>query len=335
MDESTAGSPNSRARAEGRVVSGALDRHRGTLALRARDWASLNDGDLKRRAAVAANERDAAELWGLVEAHLVTKGRAGIRISRHTLRNYRRGILDLVAAWQGENLLRPSRDAPDLYVNHLAEHLAPGTVRVKVAAARALYKALRWTGATDLRPFEDVVLPRDPTAAWDKRQPYTGEEVDRLLAVAGPTDRVVVLLGAHAGLRASEIVALAWGDVDLDGATVRVERGKGGKAGVVHLSGTAVDALRAIVASQNVRGFVLPFRSTQRAYARIQRLAVHAGLKRGKGLHALRHYCGTRVASEQGLEAAQQHLRHSNLATTQTYAKWRERILIKEMVAQW
>jgi len=180
-----------------------------------------------------------------------------------------------------------------------------------------------------------VVLPRDPTAAWDKRQPYTEEEVGRLLQVADPTDRVLVLLGAHAGLRASEMVALAWGYVDLDAATVRVERGKGGKAGVVHLSGTTVEALRAIVATSRVCGFVLPFRSTQRAYARIQRLAERAGFKRGKGLHALRHYCGTRVASEQGLEAAQQHLRHSNLSTTQTYAKWRERIRIKEMVAQW
>ncbi|MDZ7801672.1 MAG: tyrosine-type recombinase/integrase [Trueperaceae bacterium] len=312
-----------------------MDRQLGTLALRARDWAGLSDGDLKRRAAAAANARDVAELWGLVEAHLVTKGGAGVRISAHTLRNYRRGLLDLVVAWQGENLLRPTRDAADLYVTHLGERLAPGTVRVKIAAARALYKALRWAGATELRPFEDVVLLRDPTAAWDKRQPYTGEEVSRLLAVAEPTDRVLVLLGAHAGLRVSEIVALAWGDVDLDDAVLRVSRGKGGKAGVVHLSGTTVDALNAIAATRRQRGFVMPFRSTQRAYPRIQRLAVRAGLGRGKGLHALRHYCGTRVATEQGLEAAQQHLRHSNLATTQTYAKWRERIRIKEMVAQW
>src|SRR6056297_2160604 len=213
MDESTAGSPSSRTGVEGRGVSGALDRHRGTLALRARDWASLNDGDLKRRAAIAANERHAAELWGLVEAHLVTKGRAGIRISRHTLRNYRRGILDLVAAWQGENLLRPSREAADLYVTDLGKRLKPGTVRVKVAAARAFYNALRWAGATTLRPFEDVSLPRDPTAAWDKRQPYTHDEIVAMLAKADTTDQALILLGAHAGLRVSEIVALEWRDV--------------------------------------------------------------------------------------------------------------------------
>ena len=317
-------------------MSDQLQRHTaGTLNHRARDWASLSDGDLKRRAAEAANTRDPDELWGLMEAHLVTKGRAGAKVSRHTLRNYKRGLLDLLAAWQGENLLRPSREAADLYVTDLGEHLAPGTVRVKVAAARSLYKALRWAGVTQLRPFEDVSLPRDPTAAWDKRQPYTQEEVDRMLAKAGTVDRALILLGAHAGLRVSEIVALAWEDVDLDQGTAKVRSGKGGKAGTVDLSTSTVEALQALRDSAPDAEHVFGFTTTQRAYERVRRVAYRALLGKGKGVHALRHYCGTRTAAEQGLEAAQQHLRHSNLSTTQTYAKWRDRIKIKEMVQQW
>ncbi|MDZ7707118.1 MAG: hypothetical protein U5J97_04330 [Trueperaceae bacterium] len=80
---------------------------------------------------------------------------------------------------------------------------------------------------------------------------------------------------------------------------------------------------------------VFTFGTTQRAYERVRRVAYKALLGKGKGVHALRHYCGTRTAADLGLEAAQQHLRHSNLATTQTYAKWRDRIKIKEQVEQW
>ncbi len=312
-----------------------LQRHDGTLSLRARGWATLSDGELKRRAMTAANERNPDELWSLTEAHLVTKGRAGVRVSKHTLRNYRRGILDLLDAWQGENLLRPSREGADLYVTDLGERLKPGTVRVKVASARALYKALRWAGATTLRPFEDVTLPRDPTAAWDKRQPYTHDEVAAMLAKADTTDQALILLGAHAGLRVSEIVALQWQDVNLETGTVTIRSGKGGKRGTVDLSTSTVRALQALRAARPGADTVFGFATSQRAYERVKRVAYRALLGKGKGVHALRHYCGTRTAAEQGLEAAQQHLRHSNLSTTQTYAKWRDRIKIKEMVEQW
>lgn len=311
-----------------------VPRNGSSLTERAIGWASLADDELKRRASLAANERNTEELWNLTEAFLVAKGGARSKLSPHTVRNYWRGVKDLVEAWQSENLLRPTRNAPDLYVTMLDERLKPGTIRVKIAAARALYKALRWANATEARPFEDLDLPTDPTPAWEKREPYTDEEIQRLLEKAGPVNRAIILLGAHAGLRAAEIVDLQWSDLDLDAATLRVRDGKGGKAGTVSLSASTVQALRALEESADGSG-VLPFGTTQSAYERLRRLAYRAKLGKGKGLHALRHYCGTRIASELGLEAAQQHLRHSNMATTQVYAKWKDRLPIKEAVSTW
>lgn len=156
-----------------------------------------------------------------------------------------------------------------------------------------------------------------------------------MLSKANTTDTAIILLGAHAGLRVSEIVALEWRDVDFDAGNVKVRVGKGGKEGTVPLSGSTVRALQALrtEAPQGDRAF--PFGTTQRAYDRVRRVAYRALLGKGKGVHALWHYCGTRTADEQGLEAVQQLLRHSNLLTTQTYAKWRDRIKIKEMVEQW
>ena len=46
-------------------------------------------------------------------------GSSGSRVSLHTLSAYKRGLKDLLQAWQGENLLRPGKNAGVLYVREL------------------------------------------------------------------------------------------------------------------------------------------------------------------------------------------------------------------------
>jgi integrase/recombinase XerC len=127
----------------------AIVRSSQDLVARAKTWTDLDDGELKRAAARAANERDAETLWSLTEAFILVHGPAGANVSEQTLKTYKRGVLDLLAAWQGENLLRPRRDSGVMYVRGLeAKKKSSSTVRVKLAAAQTLYKALRWSGAT-------------------------------------------------------------------------------------------------------------------------------------------------------------------------------------------
>lgn len=305
---------------------------RTTLEARATAWASMPDDELKREATTAANTRDPDRLWGLCEAFLATRSRGRTNTSRNTLRAYKRGVLDLIDHWQGENFLRPARNAPDLYVMRLMlADKSPGTIQIKLSAARLLYKALRWAAATELDPFEDVRGPREETAPWEKRQPYTLEEVDTLLEHAGPVDRLVLLLGAHAGLRVAEMVDLEWDDIDLSARQLRVRHGKGGKARTVWISAGLARALEAHQSSGAER--VLSFGTTSRARARLVALARRAGVPY-RGVHALRHTCGTRMARERGLEAAQHHLGHANLATTQVYAKWNQTHL-RDAVSSW
>src|SRR5690606_36868091 len=104
---------------------------------------------------------------------------------------------------------------------------SPSTLQVKLAAARTLYKALRWAGVTDARPFEDVRVAKDPTPAWDKRRPYRDAEIEALLELAGRAEKVAVLLGAHAGLRVGEMSELRWSDLDYTKNELRVRNGKG------------------------------------------------------------------------------------------------------------
>lgn len=315
-----------------------LQRYQGDQLARAESWAALPADALRRRAAKAATERDPEELWALCEAYLFLHGSKGARVSHHTLRTYRRGVLDLLAAWQGENLLRPSRDAGIIYLRRLETGVAadgsprkppsPATLQVKLAAARTLYRALRWSLATEARPFEDVSAGKDPTPAWEKRRPYRDAEIEKLVQCAEPAERVMVLLGAHAGLRIGEMSDLRWSDLDLERGVLRVRDGKGGKAADVSVTKRLAEALAALAGESDQqhrqRGgeLVLPW-GADHARRRFRRLCARAGVKyQGAAVHGLRHSAGTRYyqqTSDLGRVAA--HLRHSDIQTTRIYAK--------------
>ncbi len=311
----------------------------------------LDDAALRRHAVRAANERDGDALWELVEAHLTLHGASGVATSAHTRRAYRRGILDLVALWQDENLLRPSRDAGEHYVQRLRAGdraplveddagarrrgrrvkpgpLAPATVQLKVAAARALYDALAWAGATDADPFRDVRMGRQTTRAEDVQgaRSYTDYELIEMLAAAGePQERVIVLLGAHAGLRVSEMLRLRWDDVDADKRELLVRGGKGGKSALValtpKLAGELAGYRRARLAQAGGDGRVLELRSQYGVFNRVRRLCERAEVT-FKGVHALRHSAGTRLYRQTGdLGQVQDHLRHATLDMARRYAR--------------
>jgi integrase/recombinase XerC len=304
------------------------------LVERARDFAGMSEDALKHFAAEACRDRDAGALWALPEAHLTLHGSSGAHVSSHTLSTYRYGALELLRDWEGENLLRPSRNAGVLWVRELeARHASPGTVHSRLSGAKALYAALRWSGATDAAPFTDVRPARDRTLAWEKRQAHERWEVTRLEAYAEGGNLLIVLLGAHAGLRVSEMTALRWEDVDLSGGTLTVREGKGNKTARVSLSASLVRALEQIPPEERL-GHVLPCRSRQAVFERLETLCRHARVT-SKGVHALRHSAGTRLRAETGdLSLVADHLRHASLDMARSYAKV-DNVRLKKAVGEW
>ncbi len=303
------------------------------LMARTRDLALLSEEDLHRFAAEAARDRDLEALWQLTEAHLTLHGSAGSRVSSNTLTSYRRYVFHLIDTWSGEALLRPSRNAGVLWVRELEAAFKPATVRVKLAAARALYAALRWSGATTFDPFADVKPGRDLTPAWEKRQAYTLNEIEWLTRVAEGYTLSIVLLGAHAGLRVSEMTSLRWEDIRLSEKKLTVKKGKGGKQGTMFLSQTLVEALEQVPLTER-QGYLLPCRSRQVVYDRLKSVCRRAKV-RFKGVHSLRHSAGTRIRHEQGdIALVADHLRHSSLDTARGYAHTDNQKL-KETVGEW
>jgi len=284
----------------------------------------------KPRAAVAARDHDHDTLWSLVAAMLAE----GDRVSPHTVRAYHAGVLRYLA-WaeaSGVAILRPERGAGTRYrLDLMRAYANPGTVNTRLSGARALYRGLAWVGLEYVDPFAEVRGVRDGRAPEAVRPAYSHREVAALLTAATDThDRVAILLGADAGLRAAEMLALDWSHVTLpergasgawsESGTMLVH-GKGRTERVMPIGDELADALDA-----------LPSRSGP-VIAHVARagLIEHARPPKGTerrgmtlGLHRLRHRFGTDVVREHGIAVGQAALRHANPQTTARYAKERE-----------
>ena len=314
-----------------------IERFEGSITERTRTWISLPPGDLKRNAARAARDRDPLELWSLTESWLCTYGKAGARVSPKTLESYEVGLRQVLEAASAINLLEPPRDWGAGYVRTLEDPqrvpkpMSASSVRVRLAAARALWSALRWSGATQSDPFEFVHPAKDPTPAWEKRQPYQQSQLEALLEIAEPRERLILLLGGHAGLRIAESCALVPEDISLEQRQLRVQHGKGGKARTVNLSKRLCAALLEYPMRRGVA--ILGVAPHGARYA-LRRLCLIAGVPYS-ATHPLRHASGTRLYSQtKDLETVARHLGHANLETSRVYAKWSDQAL-KRAVEDW
>lgn len=293
-------------------------------------WDGLSRDERRQRALEALLQGDLDGLYGLLRFHLATYGRAGARVSPHTLRSYR-SALRAFLRWarerglEGEALVRAVEDPPeDLaagFLRSLEEAGAkPASVNQRRAALRAFWEALRWAGVALANPFAEAPARRDPVPRWEKRRPYEEHEVRRLLEGANPPERALVLLGAQGGLRVSEAVNLRWEDVDLQGGRMRV-RGKGRKEATVLLPRGLREALQVLGPGE---GPILPWRTDEAARRALRDLCRRTGVPY-RGYHALRHYCGTHLyRATRDLQTVARHLRHSGIATSTIYAKWSE-----------
>jgi len=316
--------------AEATTDSRAVVRYEGTGLDRARGWSEMPEGDRRRRAMAAAQTHDTAALLGLAESWLLLYGRRKKATSPLTVAAYRQGIAALIEAWRARGLLKASGDDAALWLasltNRAGEDAAPATrVRYR-AAGRALYAALRWAGATDANPFKDAAVEVDPTPAQEKRAAYTMDEITRLVTCASGDDRALVLLGAHAGLRVSEMLTLRWADVDLPARSLVVRAGKGSKRRTVQMSATLCAALADLrVNGERTVGpradHVLPYKAALSARRRLAALCARADVA-ARGVHSLRHSAGTRLYAEtQDLQEVAGLLGHSGIATALIYAK--------------
>jgi len=283
-------------------------------------WGQVKRENRAERLRERVEEQDLGALWALLLHHQGLQGKRSAR----TLTAYRastRAYLKWAFKRAPGLLLHPDPDTGTEYLRHLeARRLAPASVNAHRAAVAALYRALRWTTATDADPYRDTRGVKDPTPRAEKREPYSMLEFRTLLNAAVPLERAMLLLMGICGLRISEAAALEWRDVNLNAGVLTVVNGKGGKKARVVVPPQVTEGLHALGPST---GLVLGWKDPVTLRRRLKALCQRTGVRyAGREVHGLRHTAGTLMyAKTKNLRAVAQHLRHSQLDTAAIYAE--------------
>ncbi|ABF44209.1 tyrosine-type recombinase/integrase [Deinococcus geothermalis] len=299
-----------------------LVRSADTLAL-----VNLTDQALRVRAVEAASTYDVETLVQVTQAYMTAGSRKGARTSPKTLAAYSLAVRDFVpwAREHGVQLLRPGRRDGGRYIAQLQTRpsngrgrkgtLSAATVAQYVAGARALYRALRWAGATDAQPFEDAHVPPDPTPGIVKNPPYM-EEIDAVLEHCEPRLAALLLLCAHAGLRVSEALTVKVSDIQGTRLTVH---GKGGKIRRVPL-GKRVRAALTHLSPVSSDGSLFSWTYHQAKYRMSQAFRAAGHGDAWRGFHAARKHSGTRLyRATKDFTRVGLFLGHASVDTTRRY----------------
>ena len=261
--------------------------------------------------------------------------------SPHTLSAYRSDTARFIR-WRKENapgpLARVGLSTLSGYVDHLNRRgLAPVSVGRHIASLSTFFRFLVFDGRLE----ENVAKLLTAPAIWDRLPTVLGPAaVDRLLATPpaetalGRRDRALLETLYATGCRASEVVGLRPGDLDLAGGTARCI-GKGDKERLVPLGSRARAALGdylrrdrpRLVARRPATAEVFVSR-TGRPLSRgglwrvVKETARAAGLPESVSPHTLRHSFATHLlAGGADLRVVQEMLGHASIATTQVYTR--------------
>lgn len=213
--------------------------------------------------------------------------------------------------------------------------LSAATVNQHLSALSSFY---RWAARQGLR--QDNPLQQAPRPKTPKRLPgfYTPKALAALLdrplpqldapgAVEALTDRTLVALLYHTGMRRAELGALRLNDLDFSRGQIRVT-GKGNKVRYLPMNETLAQDLRFYLQScppspegalfLNQHGKPLGLTALS---ARVHRyLAGQQGFTGQKSPHVLRHSLATHLLNNGAdLNAIKELLGHSSLAATQVY----------------
>ncbi len=257
-------------------------------------------------------------------------------LSANTIEAYRRD-LERVAAWaqaeRRKDLLSLSREDIREFLRWMSEQgLEAKSMARCIVALRNFFKFLILDGVLKSDPTISLERPR----SWQALPKFLSiEEVNLLLEQPdvtrdiGVRDRAILEVLYATGLRASEVVALRLGDVDVDKGLV-ICLGKGRKERLVPLGRSAIEwVLKYLPIRQRWLGqktspwlFISP-RGRPLTRQALWKLVARYGRMAGLGRvvpHMLRHTFATHLLEHGAdLRSVQMMLGHSDLSTTQVY----------------
>ena len=200
-------------------------------------------------------------------------------------------------------------------------HLAPGTRAVDLSHLREFYKWCMIYEHLDKDPSIRIRAPRQGNVVHEHK--ISDEDVQNLIDALGGTTELArcVMLGAGAGLRVAESAALDWSHINSAEDTIRVERSKGMKTRLVHVSPELISMLARGVPERV--GNVVRAGGEPYSAAQLQRKLNRAIRATGSDLtsHELRHRFGIAAYRASGdILAVGEMMGHESVNTTKIYA---------------
>lgn len=261
------------------------------------------------------------------------------RFSPHTLVSYRTDLIsffDYLARTYGE---LPLPEISHLYIRSWLASLKDSgmtakSINRKISVLRSFFKYQIKTGVLVQTPMAKIVGPKT-----EKRLPSFVAEADMntlLEHVAfepgwqGRTERLLLLIFYHTGMRLNELIQLKESQVNLAGATLKV-LGKGNKERIIPVNAHLVNEIKEYIQVKkelnlavfpdilliNKQGKQLASRSV---YAIVKKYLSLVTTVEKRSPHILRHTFATHLTnSGADLNAVKELLGHSSLAATQVY----------------
>jgi integrase len=152
-------------------------------------------------------------------------------IAPATMHSYRKStgkLLTYLGNAADRDLVSINRRTLIEFRNSIAVRNAPATVNADIKCLRMLFRTAKRDGYVldDPAEFVDLVRKDDTT---EGRKPFTIEEIQRVIAVADPEWKSLILFGLYTGQRLADLACLTWDNVDLDRNEVRLRTRKTGK----------------------------------------------------------------------------------------------------------
>ncbi len=259
-------------------------------------------------------------------------------VSPNTVAAYRRDVSDLAARLRRQGRLLVDAQPDDIvdWMEALRKSGRRGaTVNRRLAAVRSFFRYLGQEGKLSQDPTEHIERPRLPRPlpkTLSREAAVALVEAPDTSTARGLRDRAMLELLYASGLRATECLALAVGDVNLNAGYVQCV-GKARKERMVPVGEEGLAWIRRYLAearSRLLRGrrdsgrlFVSPRGGTltrQALWQIVRAAARRAGLRARVSPHTLRH-CFASHLLEGGadLRAVQTMLGHEDISTTQIY----------------
>lgn len=271
--------------------------------------------------------------------------------SKNTILSYERDLRKFFGYLQ-ETQIQDVRKVNQTNLNSYMLYMEKGsfaasTVSRNIATLKSYFMYLFKQGIISQDPAEQLKAPR-----IEKKMPeiLSIEEVNLLLAQPGGTsnkelrDKAMLELLYATGIRVSELISLTMDDINLVSGYIRVREGSRervipfGHAARQALKNYLENAREGMIATENEKNLFTNCNgqpmSRQGFWKVLKQYAKRAGIETDITPHTLRHsFAAHLVENGADLHAVQEMLGHSDVSTTQIYARFNNN-RIKEVYAK-